>query len=270
MPVLVLASTPLGNIFDLTIRTLQEMQSSCLNLVEDVRSYRRLLALANSDLSPHFSSNPLFSPYHFFAASESSAANTPEFLDTLLHTLESGSCSDIFQFFFGSAQESKYFNEFSARYVANHGRWLYLSEGGASFFEDPGFALAAVARQRGWQIEILPGANAFVTAMGYYPGHSRSFTFAGFLPREKEERLQILTGWCRNLKEPLAFYETPYRLPRLSQELQKICSRDIQILFAYELTTPQQVIWSGSLAAIHRAFPEGFPKGNAVFLLYRK
>src|SRR5699024_155135 len=61
------------------------------------------------------------------------------------------------------------------------------------------------------------------------------FLFYGFLPRQKNERIQELERLVQ-LKSTLLFYESPYRVKEMLTGLQEVLGLDTKIALARELT----------------------------------
>lgn len=148
-------------------------------------------------------------------------------------------------------------------------RVLYASKNGLPFIADPGGSVARVAQNMGWGIEVIPGPSSIVTSLGYLAQEFHGFIYKGFLPRKNEERLRKLKEWGREARNdpPIVFMETPYRFPKLTNELIQSLDRDQKILWGYELTSKDQKIWSGRVSQLKNNFPHGFPKGNACLIL---
>ena len=87
----------------------------------------------------------------------------------------------------------------------------YCSDAGMPGISDPGSRIVAACRQADVPVEVLPGANAALTALvssGYDASH---FFFEGFLPKKKgakEARMTELLG----LGCPVIIYESPNRI----------------------------------------------------------
>ena len=87
----------------------------------------------------------------------------------------------------------------------------YCSDAGMPGISDPGSRIVSACRESGVNVEVLPGANAALTALVSSGFDSAHFFFEGFLPKKKgakEARLQQLL----NLDCPAVIYESPNRI----------------------------------------------------------
>ena len=87
----------------------------------------------------------------------------------------------------------------------------YCSDAGMPGISDPGSRIVAACRQADVPVEVLPGANAALTALVSSGFDASHFFFEGFLPKKKgakEGRLAELLGYgC-----PVIIYESPNRI----------------------------------------------------------
>ena len=104
----------------------------------------------------------------------------------------------------------------------------YCSDAGMPGISDPGSRIVSACRESGVNVEVLPGANAALTALVSSGFDSAHFFFEGFLPKKKgakEARLQQIL----NLDCPAVIYESPNRitdtLSLISEQapLRKVC-----------------------------------------------
>jgi len=85
-----------------------------------------------------------------------------------------------------------------------------VSDAGTPGISDPGAHLVDACLEAGFPVDVLPGANAIVTALVASGLPTYAFYFGGFLPRkegERRRRLETLAG----LDATLVFYESPHR-----------------------------------------------------------
>lgn len=110
----------------------------------------------------------------------------------------------------------------------------FCSDAGMPAISDPGSRIVAAAREAGIKIEVLPGANAALTALVQSGFDSTHFYFEGFLPKKagaKSARLaEVLEMSC-----PVIIYESP---KRVEDTISKIAEIDAtrKICVARELT----------------------------------
>ncbi|MDE5808554.1 MAG: 16S rRNA (cytidine(1402)-2'-O)-methyltransferase, partial [Muribaculaceae bacterium] len=92
-----------------------------------------------------------------------------------------------------------------------------ISDAGTPGISDPGFMLSRACRERGIDVECLPGATAFVPALVASGLPCDRFVFEGFLPLKKGRatRLAELAADPRTV----IIYESPLRLARTLRQL---------------------------------------------------
>lgn len=136
-------------------------------------------------------------------------------------------------------------------------RLLQVSDAGMPIFCDPGAELLAQAEERGWTVEVLPGASALDVAL-VRAGLNGPFFFAGFPPREKEDRRRFLHVLGRR-SETIVLYETPYRTDRLLDELRGAFSPSEKVFVGIDLTSNHEQILRFRLGDRGKALPRGAP-----------
>ncbi len=121
---------------------------------------------------------------------------------------------------------------------------IQVSDCGTPGFEDPGNALVDQCRKQGIQVHCLPGASSLTALLSLSGKPLRQFFVAGFLPKTGTERTDALRELQRR-KEAFVLMETPYRCLQLLAELTEYFPHR-RILFAAELTTPQELVLEGT------------------------
>ena len=118
----------------------------------------------------------------------------------------------------------------------NDGKSLALvSDAGMPSICDPGEDLIKEAKSNGLNIICIPGPCAAITALVSSGFTSSKFTFEGFLPKKKVERVKILLEISKNEKTTILF-ESPHRLKKLLKELKEYFGGDREIKIFRELT----------------------------------
>lgn len=134
---------------------------------------------------------------------------------------------------------------------------VMMSDAGMPVFCDPGRDLVALARKRGIRVEVLPGANALVTAL-VHAGISSPFYFAGFPPRKTEERA-VFFRKLNQMGCPVAVYETPYRTRKLLGEIASHFGSK-KVIVCVDLTGPHEfVAFTEARNAASLQIPDGPP-----------
>ena len=118
----------------------------------------------------------------------------------------------------------------------NNGKSVALvSDAGMPSICDPGEDLIKRVRSIGIKIICIPGPCAVTTALVKSGMESSKFIFEGFLPKKKSEREKILYEINKNEKTTILF-ESPHRLKKLLNELNKYLGGEREIAISRELT----------------------------------
>jgi 16S rRNA (cytidine1402-2'-O)-methyltransferase len=116
------------------------------------------------------------------------------------------------------------------------GRNLALvSDAGTPLISDPGFGLVGAARERGFTVVPVPGANAAVCALSAAGLPSDRFLFVGFPPRTRSQRCAWLTDLAAE-RGTLVMYESGQRVVATLRDLGQTLSEDRRVVLARELT----------------------------------
>ena len=117
---------------------------------------------------------------------------------------------------------------------------------------------------------LIFASFAFViTSPGSKPANHASllsFTFAGFLPREKAARKKSAAEF-KNRKETLIFLEAPYRLNQLLQDLSDGIGKERNAAVCINLTMPDERFERGTLGSLQKYFVEHPFKGEFVVII---
>ncbi len=89
-----------------------------------------------------------------------------------------------------------------------------VSDGGMPCISDPGRKLVALARAEGFQVVVLPGPSAAVTAAAGSGLPADSFVFLGFLQRSRGKIVKALKK-AFELEKTVILYESPFRIKNL-------------------------------------------------------
>ncbi len=222
-----LVPTPIGNIADMTLRAMDALAQADVLLCEDTRVTKQLLHILKDRYNLKTKENQHFISLH--------AHNEKQFL-----------------------------KELSPDFFAHN--VVYVSDAGMPGISDPGMKLVAYAQRHGIEYDVLPGANAVLTAFAASGFDATQFLFFGFLPHKGKERLGALeaalySGYVTIL------YESPHRLKKLLEEIdKKDASRELFVV--KELTKRYQHYYKGSAAEILRQIGSSI-KGEWVVILQK-
>ena len=132
-----------------------------------------------------------------------------------------------------------------------------VSEAGMPGLSDPGYELIVAAAEQGIRVVPIPGPSAVATALSAAALPMDRFTFVGFLPRKKAERVRLLQSMVQEQGSIMAF-ESPHRLAAsLADMLQVLGNRRIAV--ARELTKVHEEVFRGTIeeAIAHFQQPRG-------------
>lgn len=193
-----IVATPIGNMGDITLRALEVLKTVDLILCEDTRETKKLLdkyEIRNQTMSYH---------------AQSKLAK----IDKIIELLEEG--KDL----------------------------ALVSDAGTPTISDPGAMLISKIKEHfsarqgldersEVKIVPIPGPSAVITALSASGMPTDEFTFLGFLPHKKGR--ETLFKEIAESKRTMVFYESPHRILKTLESLQKFCP-DKKVCLARELT----------------------------------
>lgn len=140
-----------------------------------------------------------------------------------------------------------------------------ISDAGTPGISDPGFFLVREAVRAGIEVQTLPGATAFVPALVSSGLPCDRFCFEGFLPPKKgrQSRIEAL----RDESRTMIFYESPYRLLKLLQQLAEVFGGDRQASVCREISKIHEESRRGTLDELVEHFTQTPPKGEIVVIV---
>jgi len=147
-------------------------------------------------------------------------------------------------------------------------RMALISDAGTPGISDPGYLLVREALAAGIKVEVLPGATAFVPALVKSGFPTDRFVFEGFLPHKKgrQTRLIALTEETRTI----IFYESPHRLLKLLEQVEKYFGSDRQVSVSRELTKLHEETINGTIKDVASLFAQRTIKGEFVLVVEGK
>ncbi len=109
-----------------------------------------------------------------------------------------------------------------------------VTDAGSPGISDPGERVVRAVRQAGLRVEPVVGACALVAALTASGLPTDEFHFVGFLAHKSGQRRHRLEA-LRMVPGTLILYESPYRVPRLLQELAQVMP-ERRVVLAREIT----------------------------------
>jgi 16S rRNA (cytidine1402-2'-O)-methyltransferase len=142
---------------------------------------------------------------------------------------------------------------------------VYMSDQGCPSLQDPGWELARLAHQIGARVTVIPGPSSLTSAISACPFDCRSFHFAGFLPREQNEREAMLKK-LGTLQVPIVLMDTPYRLQHVLESCNNVLGENAQAFIAAEIGGEDEAFHAGSFKTL-RALTRDWPKQRNFVLV---
>lgn len=140
-----------------------------------------------------------------------------------------------------------------------------ISDAGMPGISDPGEDLIKLAIENNIEVDVLPGATAFVVALVGSGMNTHKFAFEGFLDRDKKLRRCRLEE-VKEEERTMIFYESPHRLKDTLKDMLKILGNR-QISINRELTKKYQEIIREDIETIINIFDERDVKGEFVLIV---
>lgn len=140
-----------------------------------------------------------------------------------------------------------------------------VSDAGTPGISDPGFLLVRECLREGFKVETLPGPTAFVPALVNSGIPCDSFLFVGFLPHKKGRQGKIKE--LSALPYTLVFYESPFRLVKLINQLMEQLGPDRMASVSRELSKLYEETIRGTLQELSEHLSEKEVKGEIVLIV---
>jgi 16S rRNA (cytidine1402-2'-O)-methyltransferase len=222
---LTLVPTPIGNIGDISLRAIEALSNAQILLCEDTRVTKKLIHILKERYNTEFRENQEFISLH--------SHNEKDFVEKL---------------------EKQFFEQ----------NVVYVSDAGMAGVSDPGQMLVRYCIDHGVEYDVLPGANAVLTAFVASGFVDTQMLFWGFLPHKGKERASSLQG-ALNSGYTTVVYESPHRLEKLLNELKEE-DQNREIFLAKELTKKYQRYVSGTASKCLEQLDKNF-KGEWVVVI---
>ncbi len=202
---LTLVPTPIGNIGDISLRAIETLSEADILLCEDTRVTKKLIHILKERYNTSFKEDQEFISLH--------SHNEKHFVEKL---------------------QMQFFEQ----------NVVYVSDAGMAGVSDPGQMLVRYCIDNGVEYDVLPGANAVLTAFVASGFVETQMLFWGFLPHKGKERAKSLQG-ALNSGYTTIVYESPHRLEKLLNELIEE-DHEREIFLAKELTKKYQRYVNGT------------------------
>ena len=133
--------------------------------------------------------------------------------------------------------------------LLNGESFALISDCGTPVFSDPGAYLIQLASSSGITVTPLPGASSLMATLSLLDTKIERFVFAGFLPRDPEQRRRELSKY-RGYRMPVVVMDTPYRLAAVLEDVAKIFGKAQWVMVAFDLTLPGERVYRGEVGNV--------------------
>ncbi len=126
-----------------------------------------------------------------------------------------------------------------------------LSDSGSPCIADPGAKLVSKAHKNNIIVKPFVGPNSILLAMMSSGMNGQNFTFNGYLPINKKERIKALIKFQKiaySNNYPQLFIETPYRNKTLFDEMINVLDNSTRLCIACDLTLDTEFIKTRSIS----------------------
>ncbi len=145
---------------------------------------------------------------------------------------------------------------------------VYCSDAGMPCISDPGASLVEWCIKNDVAYDVIPGANAVVTAFAMSGFTSTEFTFFGFLDHKGVSRASKLDEVLNSSRASI-LYESPHRLIKLLEELNKK-EPNRTIFLAKEISKKYQTTYKNSAKNLYEELKSCEIKGEWVVVIEAK
>jgi 16S rRNA (cytidine1402-2'-O)-methyltransferase len=220
-----LVPTPIGNIGDISLRSIELLRDADILLCEDTRVTKKLIHILKERYNTQFKENQEFISLH--------SHNEKEFVSKL---------------------EPSFFEQ----------NVVYVSDAGMPGVSDPGQALVAYCKENAIAYDVLPGANALLTAFVASGFEQTQMLFFGFLDHKGASRAAGLQKALHSGYTTI-LYESPHRLEKLLQEIDEQTPQR-ELFLAKELTKKYQRYLSATASELLKKLDGNF-RGEWVVIV---
>ena len=140
------------------------------------------------------------------------------------------------------------------RFISSMNMAALVTDAGTPGISDPGFMLVRACIENEIDVEVLPGATAFVPALAASGLPCDRFYFEGFLPLKKGRQKQL--EWLSKMPVTIVLYEAPHRLMKLLDELANYFGPDRKISVCRELSKMHEEYVRGTIANVKQNFEQ--------------
>ncbi len=144
-----------------------------------------------------------------------------------------------------------------------------MSEAGCPGIADPGNLAVTFAHSNDIRVVPLVGPSSIFMAQMASGFNGQSFVFHGYLPIEKQKRIQaikIIEKEARSKNQTQIFMETPYRNNQLLSDILKTCQPYTKLCIAKDVSGSNEMIKTKMIKEWRKSVPE-LHKVPSIFLI---
>lgn len=142
---------------------------------------------------------------------------------------------------------------------------VVVSDAGMPTVSDPGFALVRAAVEAGIDVTVIPGPSAVLAALAVSGLPTDRFSFEGFLPRKRTDRLKVLRS-LQSESRTMVFFESPHRILESLQDVADVFGAGHAATVSRELTKKFEHTERGTIADLIE-WAKTEPKGEMVLVV---
>ena len=145
-----------------------------------------------------------------------------------------------------------------------------ISEAGVPGVADPGALVVEACHKRGIKVVPMVGPSSILLAMMASGLNGQSFAFVGYLPVKPPERAKALKSLERRAhveQQSQIFIEAPYRNVKLAEQILAVCGADTRLTIACDITSPEQIIVTRSVAQWRKCGLPDIAKRPTIFII---
>lgn len=125
-----------------------------------------------------------------------------------------------------------------------------ISEAGCPGIADPGAELVSLAHTQGLKVHPMVGPSSFVLALMGSGFSGQTFSFHGYLPKERKDRLRKIKDFemdMRRTGQTHIFMDTPFRNMNVLEDLLNELSESCELCIASNVSLPTERIQTMSV-----------------------
>lgn len=154
------------------------------------------------------------------------------------------------------------------RELAEGKNMALISDAGTPGISDPAYSLVQAALKAGVSVVPIPGASAVITALMASGLPTDKFVYLGFIPAKKGR--ETLFKSLVDEERTVVLYESPHRLLKTLEQMEKFLGPDRKIVLARELTKMHETFHRGTISELNAEFKKQAPRGEFVLLVAPK